>query len=138
MRHVSVTGHVLWEDFVIRNMQHQLEIKPTRTNPQQISFQQAQVIFQAVKARHDLHSDLLNSILQYCKHRYFRVYTFSRFCFKKIQFRVYLDSQILEYGSCMSILDRYSRCAYFRGFSFPRNLRKCVQRELKYVCSIFV
>ena len=47
-----------------------------------------------------------------------------------------LNSQILEYGSSRALLDKYSLFTYFRGLKKPRNSRKYVQREIKYVYSI--
>ena len=75
--------------------------------------------------------------LSYCKRRCFRTCIFSRIWYE-VQFCVYLNSRILEDVRYISIVDKYSRCTYFHGFSFPRNSRKYVKRELTYVYGILL
>ena len=60
-------------------------------------------------------------IPKYCKCRYFRVYKFSRICYK-VQFRVYLNSRILENGSSIITLYKFSLWTYFNIYKSAKNM----------------
>ena len=57
------------------------------------------------------------------------------YCFSMF-FCVSYTVNALKDGSYITIMDKYSRCTYFRGFSFPQNSRKYVQCKITYVYSI--
>ena len=65
-------------------------------------------------------------LTKYCKRRYFCAFIAPRIGYE-VQFPIYLNSHILEYGSSINILDKYLHCTYFHGFPCTAQNKVCLQ-----------